>query len=119
MARNLITKAKIDEISAQLRQLPALPKAEISVNKKDAVQALRKDIEALQKKGYTLQKVSEILTGNGIDLSTSTLKSYLSKDKNKPIRKTTNPTHKSNHSITNETTDRQVGFTIQPDSVDL
>ncbi|WP_236873619.1 protein mobC [Burkholderia sp. PAMC 26561] len=49
------------------------------MSKQDAVKLLSKEIVAMQKRGYTLLQISEALRGEGLSLSTPTLRSYLQK----------------------------------------
>ena len=42
---------------------------------------LSKEIAALQKRGYTLDQISETLRGEGLSIATPTLKSYLQRAK--------------------------------------
>jgi hypothetical protein len=45
------------------------------------VRVLSKEIAALQKRGYTLDQISETLRGEGLSIATPTLKSYLQRAK--------------------------------------
>jgi methionine synthase II (cobalamin-independent) len=56
------------------------------VSKQDAVRLLSKEIAAMQKRGYTLLQISEALRGEGLNIATPTLKTYLQKAR--PARKT-------------------------------
>jgi hypothetical protein len=79
------TKESIEKIAKQLRELPAVEKEQQELSKADAVKLLAKDILLLQSRGYTMAQISESLTGNGLDISTPTLKNYL--HRGKPIAK--------------------------------
>jgi hypothetical protein len=50
-------------------------------SKQEAVRILSKEIAALQKRGYTLDQISETLRGEGLNIATPTLKSYLQRAK--------------------------------------
>ena len=48
---------------------------------------LATEIAGLQRKGYTLEQIAESFRGDGLDLSTPTLKSYLSRAKAAIVRR--------------------------------
>lgn len=76
---------QLDAIALKLRQMPPVEKKNQEVSKQEAVKVLAKEIVATQKRGYTLDQISEALRGNGLDIATGTLKSYLQRAK--PARK--------------------------------
>jgi DNA-binding transcriptional MerR regulator len=75
------TVAQVKEIADKLRALPAVEPPAKDLTKSDAVKMLLKEIESLQKRGYTLEQIATSLKGEGLDISTPTLKSYLQKTK--------------------------------------
>lgn len=77
-------KYKIDEVKKIAEKLKMLPKVEVvptEVSRQDAVKLLLPQITALQAKGYTLLQIAENLTGSGIEISGSTLRSYIQRAK--------------------------------------
>jgi len=74
------TTEQLDAIAAKLQKMPAVEKKQ-EHNKQEAVKILKKEIVALQKRGYTLDQISEALRGEGFEISTPTLKSYLQRTK--------------------------------------
>jgi len=76
------------QISEFMEKLRALPKIEISKShsKQETVNILKKEIADLKKRGYTLEQISESLTGIGLEVSTATLKNYL--QRSKPTKQT-------------------------------
>lgn len=74
------TAEQLEAIAAKLRDLPPIEKQKTH-SKQDAVRVLSKEINALQKRGYTLDQISETLRGEGISIATPTLKSYLQRAK--------------------------------------
>lgn len=72
---------KIQEVAGKLDALPRIEKAPTELSKQDTIKALAKNIESLQKRGYTLQQVGDILRAEGINVANTTLKSYLLKAK--------------------------------------
>lgn len=75
------TKEKLDEIALKLRNMPTVEKKKIEHSKQDAIKILSKEIAQLQKRGYKLDQISEILKGEGLNIATPTLKSYLQRAK--------------------------------------
>ena len=81
------TTEKIEAIAAKLRELPPVEKKKVEHSKQEAVSILAKEISAMQKRGYTLDQISETLRGEGLAVATPTLKSYLQRAK--PVNKKT------------------------------
>lgn len=75
------TIEQLDAIAEKLKQMPPVEKRNQEVSKQEAVKVLAKEIVATQKRGYTLEQISEALRGNGLDIATGTLKSYLQRAK--------------------------------------
>lgn len=78
------TKEKLEGIAARLAALPAKEAPPRELSKKEAVSFLRKEIDALRKRGYSLEHIGEALRGEGLEIGDSTLKSYLKKAQRKP-----------------------------------
>ena len=76
-----LTRAHIEQIAQKLKRMPAAPPALVNTTKQEAVKLLAKEIASLQRRGYTLEQIAEILKNEALDLSTATLKSYLSRAK--------------------------------------
>jgi hypothetical protein len=68
-------------MASKLRALPPVDVSKRRANKQGAIRYLADDIAALQERGYTMEEVTEQLTGLGLDISTPTLKSYLQRAK--------------------------------------
>jgi methionine synthase II (cobalamin-independent) len=81
------TTEKLDGIAAKLREMPQVEKKKEEHTKQDAIKLLSKEIAIMQKRGYTLGQISEALRGEGLAITTPTLKSYLQRAK--PPRKAT------------------------------
>ena len=80
------TIEQLDSIAAKLRALPPIDQQR-KVSKQAAVKRLTKEITALQKRGYTLEQIADALRGEGLEISTRLLSTYLQRAK--PARKTT------------------------------
>lgn len=75
------TVAQVEEIAGKLRALPAVEPPPKDLTKSDVVKMLAKEIKSLQKRGYSLEQIASSLKGEGLDISTPTLKSYMNKAK--------------------------------------
>ena len=77
---------QLETNAASLRELPDIEKRKRQHKKKEAIKLLGKDIAALRKRGYTLEQVSEVLRGKGLDITERTLRNYLQQRK-RPVKK--------------------------------
>jgi hypothetical protein len=75
------TTEQLEAIAAKLREMPPIEKKKQEHSKQEAVKILAKDIAAMQKRGYSLDQISEALRGEGLAVATPTLKSYLQRAK--------------------------------------
>jgi hypothetical protein len=75
------TAAQVEEIAGKLRSLPAIEPPPKDLTKQEVVRMLAKEIKSLQKRGYSLEQIASSLKGEGLDISTPTLKSYLQRTK--------------------------------------
>jgi DNA-binding transcriptional MerR regulator len=78
------TAAQVKEIAVKLRAMPVVESPPKDLTKQEVVKMLAKEIKSLQNKGYTLEQIATSLKGEGLDISTPTLKSYLQRLKSKP-----------------------------------
>ncbi len=123
----MITKARLDEIAEKLKGLPAVPKAERSHTKREAVQLLKPVIEQLKKKGYSLEQIAAFLREESVELSTSSLRSYLQPKKSMAAQKIRESKPKPTKStVVTETQDSKSqstpgsgSFQVRPDTEDL
>ena len=79
--RTRYTPEQVQEISAKLRELPAIKKKRSDYSSQDVVKMLSKDIVALQKRGYTLEQIANVLRQENLTVATPTLKNYLQRAK--------------------------------------
>jgi hypothetical protein len=77
--RKIYTLERVNEIGAALRALPARDPSERRLHKQMVIRQLVEEITALQNKGYTLEQVATLLRTEGVEVTTPTLKSYLSR----------------------------------------
>ncbi|WP_088890598.1 hypothetical protein [Leptolyngbya ohadii] len=71
-----VTKSAIDHATSILEDLPEKPKENWSL--REAVAYLQAQISSALSKGYSYEEVARMLTERGIEISASSLKSYLS-----------------------------------------
>jgi hypothetical protein len=76
-----LTRAQVALMAEKARRTPPAPPAEANVTKQEAVRLLAREIAGLQRKGYKLEQIVASFKGDGLDLSTATMKSYLSRAK--------------------------------------
>ena len=131
----------VEALRAKMKEAPEVAKEKRRVSKQEAIRELKRDIEAMQKRGYTLDDIAKFLTNGGMQISTPTLKSYLQRTKaDKPKApkkaenfadaKTTTPAQAAQQPAQTATvakakqvaeqkaqpTDAKGGFTVKPDS---
>lgn len=79
------TVASIDKLQKRLETLPEIQDDEREMTKQEAIRRMADTIVSLQHRGYTMEKIAEIMTTEGMAISVQTLKSYLTRAK-KPAR---------------------------------
>jgi hypothetical protein len=116
MGRCTYTIEKIEAIAEKFRNMPPPEQEKMHCSKQEAVSMLYKEIQALQKRGYKLEQIAEALRGEGLEITTPTLKSYLQraqlqkqKPKPTPGKKKTNGGGESSRAT----------FTPRPDTEDI
>lgn len=78
-----VSKSAIDSATSTLQGLPEKPKENWSL--REAVSVLQESISAALSKGYSYEEVAKMLTAKGVDISASSLKSYLSAAKRQGV----------------------------------
>jgi hypothetical protein len=76
-----LSRDQVEQLRSTLRAVPKAPAAGVDTTKQEAVKLLAREIEGLQRRGYSLEQIAEMLKGGGLIVSTPTLKSYLSRAK--------------------------------------
>ena len=124
---------KLGAIAAKLKTMPVIEKKKQEHSKQDAIKMLAKEIAALQKRGYTLDQIAETLRGEGLDITTPTLKSYLQRikagknkgqkePKKEPQKEQINrmtPANKKPADTDKSESSAKVALTPKPDSDDI
>ena len=75
------TIEQIEAVRSKFRELPPAEKKKQEFGKSDVVKMLAKEIVVLRKRGYTLEQISDYFKGEGMDIGTPSLKSYLQRAK--------------------------------------
>ena len=81
LAKSKFTTEQIEAMRSKLKDLPDPEKINKEHSKAETVRMLSREIGTLQKRGYSLEQISEYLKGGGMDIGTATLKSYLQRVK--------------------------------------
>jgi len=120
------TKEMIEAIAIKLRNMPPIEEKTKEYSKQDAVKILAREITALKARGYTIDQIAETLRGEGLDISTPTLKNYLQRAKpgntrkqNGRARKDTPPPPPAPAVKEKPTSKAKATFTPTPDSDDI
>lgn len=77
---------KIEALRAKMKDAPEVAKEKRNVSKQEAIRELKRDIESMQKRGYTLDDIAKFLTEGGLQITTPTLKSYLQRTKSEKAK---------------------------------
>lgn len=116
------TTEQLEAIAAKLREMPLIEKKKQEHSKQEAVKLLSKEIASMQKRGYTLDQISEALRGEGLAVATPTLKSYLQRAK-PASKKTTvqapSDTPAPRPAVKKPADASKATFTPKPDSSDI
>jgi hypothetical protein len=76
-----LSRDQVEQLRSTLKAVPKAPATGVDTTKQEAVKLLAREIEGLQRRGYSLEQIAEMLKGGGLVVSTPTLKSYLSRAK--------------------------------------
>lgn len=71
----------IETLRAKIKDAPEVSKEKRTVSKQEAIRELKRDIESMQKRGYTIDDIAKFFTESGLQITTPTLKSYLQRTK--------------------------------------
>ena len=115
------TTEQLEAIAAKLREMPLIEKKKQEHSNQEAVKLLSKEIALMQKRGYTLDQISETLRGEGLSIATPTLKSYLQRAK--PAKKAPvqapGDTPRPRPAVKKPADTSKATFTPKPDSDDI
>ena len=81
-----ISVSQIEILRGKLEEMPQVEDPDRKVSKLEAVRMMASSIRDLQSRGYSIEKIAEILTDSELDIAPTTLKSYLTKVKGSPVK---------------------------------
>lgn len=84
MPAQKVSKAKVKAAISSLKKLPAKEKQFFGL--REAIYEMRKELEALLKRGYTYEEVANILSDHEIKIKGVTLKQYLNSFRKKTTK---------------------------------
>ena len=121
------TQEMLEAIAKKLRDMPPIEEKTKKYNKQEAVRILSKEIASLKTRGYTIDQIAETLRGEGLDIATPTLRSYLQRVRPGTARKQNGRTKKDTPpapprpAVKEQATSRatRATFTPTPDSDDI
>ncbi len=118
------TIEQIEAIALKLRQMPPAEKKKRDFSRQEVVKALAKEITGLQRRGYSLEQISESLRGEGLDILTPTLKNYLQRSKTTKKSSLKNPPNAAAGATAQASTKKspspsKAAFTPKPDSAEI
>lgn len=114
------TAEQLEAIALKLHQMPPAEKKKREFSRQEAVKILAKEITALQRRGYSLEQISESLRGEGLDVATPTLKNYLQRSKITKKNSPKPPTGATAQAAAKKSTSpSKAAFTPKPDSAEI
>lgn len=114
------TTEQLEAIALKLRQMPPAEKKKRDFNRQEAVKILAKEITGLQRRGYSLEQISESLRGEGLDVATPTLKNYLQRSKITKKNPAKSPAGATAQAATKKfCSPSKAAFTPKPDSAEI
>lgn len=100
------TLEMLETVMEKMKAAPAPAKANTHYNKSESVRLMIKEIQSMQKRGYTVKMISDFLHENGIEIKEAVLKSYIQRGK-------TQVTAKTAKQSTNESAPKNTSATTQ------
>lgn len=100
------TLEMLETVMEKMKAAPAPAKAHTHYSKAESVRLMIKEIQSMQKRGYTMKMISDFLHENGIEIKEAVLKSYIQRGK-------THATAKTAKQNTNESTPKNTSATTK------
>jgi ribosomal protein L22 len=82
-----INAEQLEQIAAKLKAMPDARHARQGYTRAEAVEVLKVEITALQKRGYTIEQIAGMLRGEGLDIATPTLRAYLQRVRSRDTKR--------------------------------
>ena len=76
-----ITVAQVDDLRLMLREMPAQEETKQKLTLQQAIARMADELTELQRRGYSIDDIANILRGTGLEISPQSLKSYLSRSR--------------------------------------
>jgi alanyl-tRNA synthetase len=68
-----------EKLAQKLRALPPIEKSQQDLSVLELIKMLWGEIQTLQKQGYSIERISEVLRAEGVNIAAPTLKNYIQK----------------------------------------
>jgi predicted transcriptional regulator len=79
-----ISVSQIEILRGKLEEMPEVENPDRKISNLEAIRMMASSIRDLQSRGYSIEKIAEILRESGLEIAPTTLKSYLTKVKGSP-----------------------------------
>nr|WP_172689305.1 hypothetical protein [Pseudomonas fluorescens]ARJ57907.1 putative mobilization protein MobC [Pseudomonas fluorescens] len=79
-----ISVSQIEILKGKLEEMPQVEDPDRKISNLEAIRMMASSIRDLQSRGYSIEKITEILRESGLEIAPTTLKSYLTKVKGSP-----------------------------------
>lgn len=93
-----ISVSQIEILKGKLEEMPQVEDPDRKISNLEAIRMMASSIRDLQSRGYSIEKITEILRESGLEIAPTTLKSYLTKVKVSPAKSNTRSTNKPRRS---------------------
>lgn len=81
-----ISVSQIEILRGKLEEMPEVENPDRKISNLEAVRMMASSIRDLQSRGYSIEKITEILRDSGLEIAPTTLKSYLTKVKGSSVK---------------------------------
>ncbi|WP_156357584.1 hypothetical protein, partial [Pseudomonas cannabina] len=89
-----ISVSQIEILKGKLEEMPQVEDPDRKISNLEAIRMMATSIRDLQSRGYTIEKITEILRESGLEIAPTTLKSYLTKVRVSPGKSNSRSTGK-------------------------
>lgn len=72
----VLTRGIFDEARKALENAPDLPPAQQPISMRDGIASIRETIDAAKARGYSMERIAEVLRNAGLDITPATLATY-------------------------------------------
>ena len=95
-----ISVSQIEILLGKLEEMPQVEDPDRKISSLEAIRMMARSIRDLQSRGYSIEKIAEILRESGLEIAPTTLKNYLTKVKASPGKSNARSTSKPRRSST-------------------